>query len=294
MTTPFTQSDQDLARGVESCNAIITEGVTIPPWFHKTKTCHLLDTHLIKHCGIVTARAPFHIVRTNPSGCYFLACHQGQGNVMFEGHWKTISAGEACLLPPHTCNSLHVSEKQSWSYSWVRFHENNGNHPGSSTDKPIFNSFDSHTLRTALQGLILEANRSKPSQHDQHHWVELINSHVIRFHSLSNLDERLRRVWQTASQDLAADWSLNSLADLANMSSEHFRRLNQKQLHRSPIKHLTYLRMSEAARLLLTTDEKVATIADTVGYHNAFSFSNAFNSHFGRRPSNYRSDLSSS
>jgi transcriptional regulator GlxA family with amidase domain len=45
------------------------------------------------------------------------------------------------------------------------------------------------------------------------------------------------------------------------MSGENFRKLCQKALGRSPMKHLTYLRMRKAAELLTITNEKVETIA---------------------------------
>jgi len=74
------------------------------------------------------------------------------------------------------------------------------------------------------------------------------------------------------------------------MSGEHFRRLCLKALGRSPVKHLTFLRMHRAAELLTTTKDKVETIARALGYENPFAFSNTFLKWIRVRPSEHRAD----
>jgi AraC-like DNA-binding protein len=72
------------------------------------------------------------------------------------------------------------------------------------------------------------------------------------------------------------------------MSPEHLRRLCKKELGRSPIQHLTFLRMKHARYLLGTTDDKVEVIAHAVGYESPFTFSNTFKKWVGWRPSELR------
>jgi len=72
------------------------------------------------------------------------------------------------------------------------------------------------------------------------------------------------------------------------MSEEHLRRMCKKQLGRSPVQQLTFLRMQRACELLATTEEKVDTIAHQVGYSSGAHFSNAFTKWVGVRPSEYR------
>jgi len=80
---------------------------------------------------------------------------------------------------------------------------------------------------------------------------------------------------------------LERLARLAHMSTEHLRRLCRRQLGRSPMHQVIFLRMRRAAELLATTDEKVETIAAAVGYQNPFAFSNTFKKWTGWRPSEF-------
>lgn len=80
---------------------------------------------------------------------------------------------------------------------------------------------------------------------------------------------------------------LERLARLAHMSTEHLRRLCHRQLGRSPMHHVIFLRMRRAAELLSTTNDKVETIANAVGYQNPFVFSNTFKKWTGWRPSEF-------
>jgi transcriptional regulator GlxA family with amidase domain len=62
----------------------------------------------------------------------------------------------------------------------------------------------------------------------------------------------------------------------------------RKQLGRSPMQHLTFLRMQRARHLLSVTDDKIEVIARAVGFKSVFSFSNIFKKWIGWRPSEQR------
>jgi AraC-like DNA-binding protein len=66
------------------------------------------------------------------------------------------------------------------------------------------------------------------------------------------------------------------------------RRLCRRELGRSPMHHVIFLRMRHAAKLLAATDDKIETIAGEVGYANPFVFSTTFKKWVGWRPSDYR------
>lgn len=88
--------------------------------------------------------------------------------------------------------------------------------------------------------------------------------------------------------DVARAWTLGELADIACLSGEHLRRLCRKELGRSPMQHLTHLRLQRARHLLSITDDKVEVIARAVGFESAFTFSNTFYKWIGWRPSEFR------
>ena len=119
-------------------------------------------------------------------------------------------------------------------------------------------------------------------------WADLIQHYAGTFAEPWRTDDRLRTVWQQVSADLTANWSLARLARLAGLGGKQFGRLCQQSLGRTPSQHVTWLRLQRAASLLSTSDEKVESIARSVGYASLFTFSNNFKRFTGCRPSEYR------
>jgi transcriptional regulator GlxA family with amidase domain len=147
--------------------------------------------------------------------------------------------------------------------------------------------FEPTSLYSAISGLTCECEGPAEPAMIQH-WVDLIHNYVRRFAQPFQEDDRLRILWERVAVRLGADWTLARLAQEAGYSNEHLRRLCRRQLGRSPMHQVTYLRMRRAAELLVTTDRTIEAIAEEVGYHNPFVFSNAFTKWIGWRPSEYR------
>jgi AraC-like DNA-binding protein len=147
--------------------------------------------------------------------------------------------------------------------------------------------FDALPLRAAIQGLLYECNG--PAQPTLiHEWTDLTHAYVLRFAQPSDQPDQLRLLWERVAAHLADEWTLARLAREAGYSNEHLRRLCRRQLGRSPMHQVTYLRMRRAAELLATTEQTIESIALEIGYHNPFVFSNAFTKWIGWRPSEYR------
>jgi transcriptional regulator GlxA family with amidase domain len=138
-----------------------------------------------------------------------------------------------------------------------------------------------------VKGLWTEQQNGKQAA-ALHHWVELVHGYVVRFAQPWHVEDRLSKLWEIVADKPGHAWSLTELAHLAHCSGEHLRRLCRRQLGRSPMQQVTYLRIRHAATLLSETDYKLEHIADEVGYANPFVFSNTFKKWTGRRPSEYR------
>jgi transcriptional regulator GlxA family with amidase domain len=120
------------------------------------------------------------------------------------------------------------------------------------------------------------------------HLIDLIHQYVSRFTQRDIQPDTLGALWERVVANLAGDWSLDRLAQEAGYSSEHLRRLCHARLGRSPMQHVSYLRMRRATELLTTTALTVESVAHEVGYENPFVFSNAFTKRIGWRPSEFR------
>jgi AraC-like DNA-binding protein len=257
------------------------------PWLHQGAVCTLLSQHHIGHVGIMRAAPPYEVVRTEQSGTFMLACFEGEGVVLVDGAWKKIRKGQACLLPPFVTNALKCLPGKLWKFAWVRYDESPEAKPIISSVSPVSAPFDPLPLKFAIEGLHAEVS-GNPSSSASHHWTELIHHYVLRFAQPTNPDDRLWRVWQKVEADLKKPWTLGDLAAIAYVSEEHLRRLCRKELGRSPVQHLTFLRLQRARHLLATTPDKIESIANDVGFKSMFGFSNTFKSWIGVRPSEFR------
>jgi|TARA_B110000881_G_scaffold145716_1_gene128962 AraC-like DNA-binding protein len=256
-------------------------------WLQDAPVCPLLAQHQIIHVGVMEALSPFEIVRTNQSGTFMMACLSGEGSILVDGSWKSVKAGEACLLPPFVANALKCVGNKAWTFCWVRYLESKETAPIVSSISPVRGEYNSSPLNFAIEGLFAECG-VKGSIALEHQWVELIHQYVIRFAQPHQADDRLWKLWQRVEAQLSYPWSLAEMAELACVSGEHLRRLCKKALGRSPMQQLTFLRMQRASQLLSETDEKIETVARMTGYKNAFHFSNVFVDWVGVRPSEFR------
>lgn len=99
---------------------------------------------------------------------------------------------------------------------------------------------------------------------------------------------RVRQAWEAAEADTSERWDVAGIARLANLSSSRFYALCVAHFGMTPQQRLTQIRMNRAAGLLLSSNEKVETIATDCGYSTLFAFSKAFKKVFGVSPRSFR------
>jgi AraC-like DNA-binding protein len=266
----------------------------IPPddtreWLRHAAVCPLLEQHQIAHAGLMQAMPPFEIMRNHLSGTFMLACYEGEGTVLADEGWKKIRAGQACIQPPFVRNALKCLPGKPWKFAWVRYRESPDTAPIVSSISPVIGEFDPTPLKAAIDGLHAEAKEVQ-NLSAMHQWSQLIHHYVLRFAQPHRSDRRLWRLWQRIEAELARPWTLQDLAGIACMSEEHLRRVCRKEIGRTPMQHLTFLRIQQARHLLSISDDKVEVIARAVGFESAFTFSNTFKKWTGWRPSEHRGE----
>ena len=256
-------------------------------WLSQAPLCPELARHSITHCGIMTASVPMQVARMEPSGSFFLACLEGNGEVLMDTIWRHVGSGNACLQPPFLANAMRARRRRPWRFCWVRYRDDRARKPVAGLHAPARADFDATALEHAIFGLIREAEGNR-SAGAMRRWSDLIHSYVTDFAEPFRKQDRLHQVWKLVAADLASPWPLDRLAAAAGMSREHLRRLTQQHLGRSPGQHLMHLRIQHAAHLLATTKYDQTRIAERVGFTTPYSFSNTFLRWTGLRPSAYR------
>ena len=86
--------------------------------------------------------------------------------------------------------------------------------------------------------------------------------------------------------------TIDEIAEAADLSRSRLHALTGQHLGRTPMAWVKELRLSAAARQLLTTDASVAAVAEVTGFANPFHFSREFVRRYRVPPSRYR-DLQS-
>ena len=251
------------------------------------RDCPALNNHHIAHVAVANASPPFRMVRMDLAGTYLLACFGGKGRILLDGRWQLVREGWAAVAPPHAVLAFHAEPKDRWQIAWVRYQQPHDQKPVMSSSAPALAKFDPQPLRHAILGLWHEVN-GPTAPTTVTHWVEIIHQYVLRFARPWQTDDRLGHLWEVVNQRLGEPWTLEALAKLCHLSNEHLRRLCRRELGRSPMHHVIYLRMQYAAQLLATTNDKVETVAHAAGYENPFVFSTTFKKWIGWRPSEYR------
>jgi AraC-like DNA-binding protein len=192
------------------------------------------------------------------------------------------------MAPPRVLNAFFALPGAVWTFAWVRYDEPPTVKPLVGAGSPLRAAAGAAELSRVIAGLRAEwtGPRAAPLIH---HWVSLLHGLTTRLASPWHGQERLWRLWEEVEAKLSDLWTLPALARRAHLSNEHLRRLCLRELGRSPMQHLTYMRMQRAQHLLETTDDKLEVIAPQVGYESALVFSRAFKRWIGMSPSAYRS-----
>jgi AraC-like DNA-binding protein len=104
-------------------------------------------------------------------------------------------------------------------------------------------------------------------------------------------DPIVSRALKLIHEDPIRDWTVDDMARAAATSrsvlGERFRAL----LGQSPMHYLVEWRMQLAANLLVSTDLRLAAIAEQSGYGSEAAFSRAFHRHVGMSPAQWRSSV---
>ena len=123
-------------------------------------------------------------------------------------------------------------------------------------------------------------------------YAKKMNSQAIEIRD-QNSGNKNRSILKTAvdfidSHYMDEEISLNTVANVANVSSNHFSALFSQNMGQTFIEYLTTLRMNKAKELLRCTGMRSSEIAGEIGYKDAHYFSYLFKKTQGMTPSDYR------
>lgn len=256
-------------------------------WVVSDENCPSMKSHRMWRAGISDAAYGFCFVR-EVNFSQILACTGGEGEVWLNGRWEPCTEGMVYLTPPDVPHAYRAIAGTRWQLAWVIYEEwsSASAAPALPLLAPILLKADVRFLRVTIQGLYRESIGLAHGE-AMRHWAELVHLHTMRIAQREPDQNRLWHIWEAVDAEPWRPWNISTLARQAHMSGEHLRRICQKQLGRSPMQQVAYLRMQRAAMLLQSAEATVESVARAVGYDNPFAFSVAFKRWIGTSPGRY-------
>ena len=99
---------------------------------------------------------------------------------------------------------------------------------------------------------------------------------------------RLQLMMQYIHENYAGKLLLEDIAEQAMISKSTALHLFRSYLDDTPVHYLLRYRLQEAAKLLITTEKKIAVIAKSSGFENIEYFCKMFKKHYKMTPTEYR------
>ena len=104
----------------------------------------------------------------------------------------------------------------------------------------------------------------------------------------NRLSPPIRAVVQYCIDRIGEKITLQTMADVAKMSTSTLSRHFREETGFSPMEYLIRMRMRNAIKDLTKTSDPISEIAERCGYENIYYFSNAFKKVYGYSPSEHR------
>ena len=266
---------------------VTTPNGTIEEWIDSQR-CPLLQGAGLTWLGRTTTSAGYEYRNENLQNWNLVACDAPAAvEILQSGRWRRLHPGNLLLADGHA--PVGVRAIAGVTITWLcaargmsKVH----------LDQPeiVFFPHLAQSLRATIE--LICADASAPDGiATQPHWLAVASSLAQRIIGLAAEEvtsDELASAWRQVTARPGQPWDLNRLARLAGCSRERLRRTCHASWARSPMRHVTWLRMHYAANLLRRTDRPIADIAAEVGYVRPFAFTAAFGRQFGVTPTRYR------
>jgi AraC-like DNA-binding protein len=122
-----------------------------------------------------------------------------------------------------------------------------------------------------LQQLLFEINNNQQSKDEgsDHQFI------------VQSLLKEIRR-------DFSKWWTVSQLAELCDVSENHFRKIFKEAVGLSPKKFLENIKLQHAKELLVHSNDSIKDIAEQLGYKESYHFMNRFKLQMGLSPGKFR------
>lgn len=147
-----------------------------------------------------------------------------------------------------------------------------------------------HTKQYGYE-LSIQANINKIFLWILRHWQSQGMNIKQLFHQNSKDYKRLKKLFKYVQNNYHEPIRVTEMADLCKMNYSYFSRYFKKLTGKTFVEYVNYIRLTEAEKLLLTTDLNITQIAFATGFSSASYFIKTFKVHRGISPNQMKNHL---
>lgn len=119
----------------------------------------------------------------------------------------------------------------------------------------------------------------------------LIEMHRTKLKKSENSTDAIQNVISYINANFQNKIINSDLAKLTGYHEYYLNRIFKKQIGMTIHKYILQVRINEAKKMLMTTDENVSHIAEIMGFNSVAHFSSCFKNYFGYSPFEYKNNF---
>lgn len=248
--------------------------------------------------GIGVADPEYHIKREKGLISHqFLYTQSGSGQLLVNGKRYLPKEGSLFYLAPGIAHEYYPVREDEWMTCWVVFRGNHLNEMMKEmgfADFAFANNIVNEEIKKTFQRLYSAAK--DPWDGDDRCSI-LLYEYIMHIRNAFRTNEKygkmttkgiLFKPLQYIEKHYTDEITLEQLADISNVSKQHFCRVFKAQMKMRPMEYISRKRVTQAKELLLSTSKSIEEIAKLAGYDNPTYFGMVFKKYEGMTPTDCR------
>lgn len=253
----------------------------------------------IQGFSILYSREQYYTLRKNYNSFLLLYTLDGQGILEYEGETIRLAPYTGFLIDCRRPQYYHT-DGDHWTHADLHFDGSVADHLFSCYNQygGVFfsDSVDGNFLSSMEKMLVDYTHTIAPYREDLtscqlQSLILTLTQKKERQKSSSAVPDAIRYLVKYMENNYSRPMTLDFLSSFAGLSKYHLSREFRRCTGSSPIEYLINLRVAAAQQFLISTDMRIADIAEETGFNNLNNFAKQFEKRTGMAPSAYRKKM---
>lgn len=225
----------------------------------------------------------------------------GKGIYRVNGNEYELTEGMMFVIYPGVETYYQADKMTPWSYTWIGFTGYRADtvvsSMGFSKDRPVAALRDCKDICASID-MLLDTRKMTPGDILKRTGGLYFTLSLMIDNSLEAMPVRYYaqiKYVNMAAEIIAASYNkkikIQEVADRVGINRSYLTNIFKREMNMSPQEFLINFRLEKAAEMLRESEEPVGSIASSVGYTDALTFSKAFKQKYGVTPTEFRNSV---